>query len=177
MRNRLSYTYPFLQTTITGLLFVAGLFATASAQYLLGVDSTYKGIMDQVHADPDLKVLFEDTNKKFVLSHFRWTGSYYFTEGKLYRTEISTTLSTPKEAQVELEHYAAYLDSVYSPQHKEYKDTRRMKQHIMVNREYTIVARMEIIKSNKVLLIVAVTRCAIAPKNDVEEGECNPLPR
>lgn len=133
--------------------------------------------MAQVHADPDLRVLFEDTNKKFTLSHFHWTGSYYFTKGKLYRTEVSATFPTAKEALVELEHYSVYLDSVYKPLYKEYKDTRKFKQHIMVNKEYTIIAQMEIIKSNKALLVVGVTRCAIAPKEDLEEGECIPLPQ
>lgn len=176
MKARLSYPRPLFQILITGLLFGASL-PTVSAQYLLALDSTYQGILTKVHADPDLKSLFEDTNKKFVLSHFRWTGSYYFTQGKLYRTEVSTTLTSAKEAQLELEHYAAFLDSTYMPQHKEYKDTRRVKQHLMASKEYTAIARMEIIKNNKVLLIIGVTRCSIAPQSDLEEGECYPVPR
>jgi len=145
-----------------------------SAQYLLDVGTTYPKVMAIITMDPDLKVIFEDTHKRVVVSHFQWAGTYYFTpKEELFRTEISRSFKNAKEADVEYQKYIAYIDSTLRPTMRQPKEARRQRQMTLsIAGQTTAIIRMDVLKNNKATLVVCINRCAVAPKEELEPGDC-----
>lgn len=164
-----------MKKTIIWLFLSIVFFSPLYAQRLLEVDTTYQGVLDAVFANPDIKIQFEQTNNKIVVSYYSWYASYYFTNGKLYQIELSSTFTDSKVAEVEYKKYTEYAQNTLEARIGKEISGRRKHQVAYVNTKNTMIVRMETIRT-KTIFVVCLTRCHIAPENLIEPDDCLSMP-